>query len=133
MPIVKKACKYCGKIEAMSESCEACLQCRVNIYNRTQSKSHRSYYLKNRARILQHMKEYRKKKIESEKQAGRRNELPKENHKRRWTVEFIKTEGGYSWRAWFRNPATDRLVKFESGRVFGDIVLAKADYTRATK
>lgn len=37
------------------------------------------------------------------------------------------------WRAWFRNPSTGRLVKFESAQTFNTIDGARYDYEDATK
>lgn len=129
MALEKKACEYCGKLELMAHSCNACLACRIKQANKTKNKYARNYYERHRAKILQKMKDKRNK----ERAAGIKFAMPKEPKRApRWTVEYIKLEGGYTWRAWFRNPETGRLVKFESGRQFETLLMAKKDYSKAT-
>lgn len=130
-----KNCKYCGKLEEMAEGCDACLLCRVKKYQSKEINTARKYYLAHRKDILEKAKIRREKRIQQEIDSGRQHVLHQERRKARakWTVEYIKTAEGYSWRAWFRNPATDRLVKFESARVFLDILAAQRDYTNATR
>ena len=130
-----KHCKSCGKLVELSKSCDICLACRVRIYKAGKLDTHRKYYLKNRAVILSKAKAKREELAKIEKEVGKtkpttirpRIERPK------WTVEFIKTKEGYTWRAWFRNPVTERLVKFESAKTFSDIIFAQNDYLKATR
>lgn len=130
-----KICKMCGKREEMASGCDTCLACRVKLFNSKYMNTRRRYYIKNREAILEKAKARREKKIQLDKEGGKIHRLKPEpkNKRSRWTVEYIKTGDGYSWRAWFRNPATDRLVKFESARVFIDILAAKNDYSKATR
>ena len=130
MELQKKICKYCGKQEEMAKSCDTCLDCRIKLSKKVKTNSPRKYYWANREKILEELRKRRAK----ERAAGIKFAWPKEKaEKPRWTVEYIKTEGGYMWRAWFRNPATERLVKFESDEVFDTIALAKQDYCKATR
>jgi hypothetical protein len=123
---MKKACKFCGKIEEMAASCETCLACRIKKLHAGPNKSRHSYYLKNKKRILEQMKDLRLKKKTGER-------IPSKRFKpRRLTVHFIKTEGGYTWKAYFENPVTERLVRFESGQTFKTMLMAKEDYKKAT-
>lgn len=125
----KKACKKCGKLELMGPSCDECLSCRVKEYKEGGLSVKQIYYLKNRERLLKRAHEnYFKWKHQKE---ARRN--PYYKNRRLFTVHFEKTEGGYSWRAWFRNPVTERLVKFESDGFFSTIKEAREDYLKATK
>lgn len=56
MPIEVKACKNCGKVEAIGHSCELCLSCRIKKANMQANKSRRKYYENNKAKILERMK-----------------------------------------------------------------------------
>ena len=130
MPIEEKACKNCGKIEAMAHSCDLCLNCRMLKYKSNERRIKRRYYERNREKILARMKEER-----AAKKSGQEYK-PFDKYARpraKWTVHYVKTEGGYIWRAYFRNPATERLVKFESDGVFATMLMAQADYLRATR
>lgn len=131
MPIEEKACKQCGKVEAMARSCELCLNCRMLQYKRNECKVKRRYYERNREKILARMKEQRVAKNAGLSIAPIENKTARKRSK--WTVHFVKTEGGYMWTAYFRNDVTDRLVKFESGRVFATMLMAKSDYDKATR
>lgn len=127
MPIEEKACKMCGRVEAMGHSCELCLACRIKKANKRANSHRRKYYEKNREKILARMKAQRAAKDTFIAQVFKK--IP--NNRAKWTVEFIKTDGKYTWRAWFRNPDTERLVKFEAGRQFATIIMAKEDYRKA--
>ena len=133
--IETKPCKTCGKVEEIAKGEDECLQCRIKRFYAKANSHRHAYYIKNKERIAKYMKDYRQRKKETELSEGRKDVLPKEPvHKRkRWTVEFIKTEGGYTWRAWFRNPTTERLVKFVSAYVFNTIEGARNDYEKATR
>lgn len=135
MILEAKPCKTCGNVEEMAPSCNECLACRIRAYNNRNISSHRKYYLKNREQILEKAKKRREAELLKRKEGAQVAKVRKGRYKERakWTVEYIKTDEGYSWRAWFRNPATDRLVKFESARVFLDILAAQQDYTKATR
>lgn len=130
-----KQCKSCGKLVELAKSCDICLSCRVRILKAGELDTHRRYYLKNRAVILLKAKDRREERAKEHKEGGKPKRVyiksPKESP--RWTVEFIKNEEGYSWRAWFRNPVTGRLVKFESAKSFSDIMFARNDYMKATR
>lgn len=131
MPIEEKACKRCGKVEAMGHSCELCLNCRMIKYKSNERRVKRRYYERNREKILARMKAQR-----AAEKAGIefKPQHPQATHKRsKWTVQYVKTEGGYMWTAYFRNPATGRLVKFESDGTFATMLMAQADYDRATR
>lgn len=130
MPIEEKACKRCGKIEAMGHSCELCLNCRMLKYKQNENKTRKKYYERNREKILARMKEQR-----AAEKAGIEYIRPSRNANKcsKWTVHYVKTDGGYMWRAYFRNPVTDRLVKFESDKTFATMLMAQADYDRATR
>ena len=129
MPIVEKACKRCGHIEAMGESCELCLACRIQKHKERANIHRRKYYEKHRQEILAKMKAKRSANKTYLVQVFS-NPIKKRS---KWTVEFINTDGSYSWRAWFRSEETGRLVKFESARNFKNILLAKKDYDEATR
>ena len=148
----KRACIDCGNIEAMSPWTKRCHECRLKRAAECDRKAHVTYYQRNRARLLAYSKE-RQQRIKEQRKAeeaeykkalgdmslschdkpkndtGRQKEVEKRG---KWTVEFIKTEDGYTWRAWFRNPDTDRLVKFESAFYFDNIEAAQKDYMQAT-
>ena len=130
MPIEIKACKVCGKKEAMGHSCDLCLSCRIKRDRERETKCKRRYYERHREKILEKMaaKRYRKKE-DFDKYVAQKRSKPAS----RWTVEFIKIEGGYTWRAWFRSEFTGRLVKFEAGRNFSSLLVAKDDYKNATR
>jgi len=108
----------------MSKSQDDCLDCRI--------KKHRE---KERARSLAKYYRYREKILEKRRAKSKHWHWDRttEGRKNRWTLEFIKTKYGYMWRAWFRNPETERLVKFESARYFSKIEEAKEDYEKATR
>ena len=129
MPIEIKACKICGKKEAMGHSCELCFMCRVKRDREREAKCKRRYYERHRAKILEKMaaKRYEKKGIKKE------ITIRPPINRSKWTVQFIKEDGGYTWRAYFRNEITGRLVKFEAGRCFSSLLVAKDDYKNATK
>ena len=129
MPIEVKACKNCGKVEAMGLSCDLCLLCRIKKQQQRAAEIKRRYYEKNREKILEKAKI---KKIAAKSKDGKLFEIPK-TKKVKWTVEFIKEGGRFSWRAWFRNPATERLVKFESSTDFCSLLSAQDDYRKATR
>lgn len=130
MPIEIKACKVCGKKEAMGHSCDLCLSCRVKRDREREARCKRRYYERHREKILSKMAEKRtQKKGIPKKYSPKSQDKPVAN----WTVEFIKTEGGYTWRAWFRSEITGRLVKFEAGRSFSSLLVAKDDYKNATR
>lgn len=130
MPIETKACKICGKEEAMGSKCELCLACRIKRDRESVARCKRRYYERHRAQILEKMSKRR-----FEKKGGGKKYVSQAQDKpaSRWTVEFIKTEGGYTWRAWFRSEITGRLVKFEAGRTFSSLLVARSDYNAATK
>ena len=112
----------------MGPSCDVCLSCRIKEYKEGGLTRKQIYYLKNRDKFRQKAREnYHRRKKDPDGittiQRGRR----------RFTVHFEKTEGGYSWKAWFRNPLTERLVKFESDGFFSTIKEAKEDYLKATR
>lgn len=129
MGLQKKQCKKCGKFEEMGDSCDTCLACRVKEYKEGGLTRKQIYYLLNRDRFIKKAREnYFKNKSAEMKE---RRECYK--NRRKFTVHFEKTEGGYSWKAWFRNPETERLVKFESDGYFDTIKEAREDYLQATK
>lgn len=130
MPIEIKACRVCGKKEAMGTSCDLCLSCRIKRDREREARCKRRYYERHRERILAKMAEKRlEKRVANQSSNSRKRDRQASN----WTVEFIKTEGGYTWRAWFRSEITGRLVKFEAARSFCSLLLAKADYNTATR
>lgn len=129
MGLQKKPCNKCGKIEEMGDDCNTCLSCRVKEYKEGGLSRKQIYYLLNRDRFIKKAREnYFKNRSADIKE---RRECYK--NRRKFTVHFEKTEGGYSWKAWFRNPETERLVKFESDGYFDTIKEAREDYLQATK
>lgn len=129
MGLQKKPCKKCGKIEEMGDSCDVCLDCRVKEYKEGGLSRKQIYYLLNRERFIKKARENYFKNRSAEMKE--RRECYKNS--RKFTVHFEKTEDGYSWKAWFRNPETERLVKFESDGYFDTIKEAREDYLQATK
>lgn len=78
------------------------------------------YYIENQERFKAYAKARYKKKR-------------KIKMKKRFTVHFEKTEGGYRWVAYVRSDLTNRLVKFESAGYFQKLRDAKEDYIKATE
>lgn len=130
MPREIKTCEWCGKKEAMSASCGLCLSCRIKRDKEREARCKRRYYERHREKILAKMAVKRlTNRVKETEYRPKDRDKPASN----WTVEFIKTEGGYTWRAWFRNEITGRLVKFEAGRSFSSLLVAKDDYKNATR
>lgn len=127
--IVTKSCKVCGKVEQMSARLDMCLQCRLKAKKQKEKDRKAQYYFQNQERMRKYARDYYRKskssKEEKKTEGGRKRP--------RITVHFEKTEGGYCWKAWFRNPETDRLVKFESDGYFPKLKEARDDYYEAIK
>lgn len=127
--IVTKACRVCGKVEQMANRLDLCFSCRLKAKKDKEKERKAQYYSQNRMKMREYARNYyrmhRGKAATSSKGEG--------NHRRRMTVHFEKTEGGYCWKAYFRNPETERLVKFESAQFFPRLKDAREDYYEATK
>lgn len=126
--IQQKACKKCGTVERMGPDCDTCLKCRVQEYKEGGLSRKQIYYLLNRERFIKKAREnyFKNKKAKMQERRACYKE------RRKFTVHFEKTEGGYCWKAWFRNPDTERLVRFESDGYFDTIQKAREDYLQAT-
>lgn len=126
--IVTKACKVCGKVEQMAARLDMCLQCRLKAKKQKEKERKAQYYFQNQERMRKYARDYyRKSKNKEEKKTEGGRKRP------RITVHFEKSEGGYCWKAWFRNPETERLVKFESDGYFPKLKDARDDYYEAIK
>lgn len=124
--IVTKACRVCGKVEQMAARLDLCLSCRIKQKKERAKERKAQYYLENQAKMREYARNYyQTHKAKTNKSYG--------TNKRRLTVHFEKTEGGYCWKAWFRNPETERLVKFESDGYFPKLKDARDDYYEAIK
>lgn len=128
--IVTKACKVCGKVEQMAKRLDLCFSCRLKQKKERTRERKAQYYIENQAK----MREYARNYYQTHKaKTTRRYGKTGLSNKRRITVHFEKTEGGYCWKAWFRNPETERLVKFESDGYFKRLKDARDDYYEATR
>lgn len=125
--IVTKKCVRCGKVEQMVARLDMCLMCRLKAKKEKTKERKALYYFKNQEKMRAYSREYYRRKHEWQQVKGGVDK------RRRMTVHFEKTEGGYYWKAYFRNPVTERLVKFESARFFDTIKEARDDYNEATK
>lgn len=126
--IVTKKCVICGKIEQMVSRLDMCLACRLKEQKEHTRNRKSKYYFDNRDKFREYAKQYYKRKQLKKAEGCKKNMFSQKT-----TVHYEKTEGGYYWKAYFRNPVTDRLVKFESGRFFENIKDAQKDYHEATK
>lgn len=128
--IVTKACKVCGKVEQMVKRLDMCFACRLKAKKEKEKERKAQYYFKNQEKMRQYSRNYYLKNKAKHLTPKRGDSL---SNKRRITVHFEKTEGGYCWKAWFRNPETERLVKFESDGYFKRLKDARDDYYEATR
>lgn len=128
--IETKACRVCGKVEQMAARLDLCLSCRLKAKKSKEKERKAQYYFQN----AEKMREYARNYYRTHRAKTNFVSANGEGHqRRRMTVHFEKTEGGYCWKAYFRNPETDRLVKFESAQVFPRMKDARDDYYEATK
>lgn len=129
--IVTKACKVCGKVEQMAARLDLCLSCRLKAKKSKEKERKAQYYFQNANKMREYARNYYRTHRGKLAAISRNNG---EGHQRRhMTVHFEKTEGGYCWKAWFRNPETERLVKFESDGYFKRLKDARDDYYEATR
>lgn len=125
--VVTKTCVKCGKVEQMAARLDLCLTCRIQAKKDKIKERKAQYYFKNREKMRAYARNYYRKKQDAKPQKNF-----EQSRQRRMTVHFEKTEGGYCWKAYFRNPVTDRLVKFESDGYFDTIKKAREDFLEAT-
>jgi hypothetical protein len=68
------------------------------------------------------------------KRAAKFTKTKRRNAKRpQFTVEFEKKELKYRWRAWFRNPRNQKLLKVQSSIEFDNLKRARENFFQSKR